>query len=478
MSYESKRLYYYYSRQLQDRTCALLQTSQIVAILFDENRETMLRRYHHQLFYSVVLMDLHDKKFLDKLILKGIRVVSIPANNSGQDDLYLRLNQDDFSLKDIPLKKCYECALVTLCNDDIESSCINTDVLCSILYESLQLSWNRHIRIGCDYYCSVFSDKKQITSDNRSCIKESPEVFAVLPSGIGDFFIIAPLLYAAIYETCRPISYIVLNKTIFNICIRIFPDHISRFHYRNLELLHYPLYTNSNLQNQMPLIFLIDKNNPNPDRWSVYEFYNFTFYNLKLLKRNDPCLYLHQFQVFLYSKIMPIVRPHRIRVAIQRLSGHRLDNFCVREWDIEQTREFLTLCRHNDIETINLEPAEPFKSEYALDYSAGGIWWITQFLSNVDMFIGIDSCMGHICSAVRIPSITLFTGNGTNHLYNNSNYMPLSHNISVFRKGNNSVIKGEYVFHLMMDILNGKRPLSKTFIHKVNRRENQEYQLV
>lgn len=84
-------------------------------------------------------------------------------------------------------------------------------------------------------------------------------------------------------------------------------------------------------------------------------------------------------------------------------------NYRKKSWVEKNIADFYQLCRENDICLINFAPS-PYKINGMVDISWLKVEETFEIMSEMDAFVGIDSCFGHIASFVGIPNITLWFG--------------------------------------------------------------------
>ena len=112
--------------------------------------------------------------------------------------------------------------------------------------------------------------------------------------------------------------------------------------------------------------------------------------------------------------------------------------------------------------------------KYDVDVSDKGILELLDVLYDIDLFIGIGSCFGQLCSLIGIPSVSIFINHDIYQQYFYYKHMPMSRNYSLFAIDN--YIPAELVYEKMQNILQKRILLSSVYIPLEQRREYQQYE--
>lgn len=153
-------------------------------------------------------------------------------------------------------------------------------------------------------------------------------------------------------------------------------------------------------------------------------------------------------------------------IAMQRLSDTRTAEGCpVKELSLKVIQKFIVTCTQHDIAVINLEPGEAHTGLYTADYSSWGFQKIFNLLQNVDLFIGVDSCFGHACALLNVPSITCLVTNASWYKMTCRWYIPITSNLTLIPKNfEKERITSDVLFNMAQKILSGEITLSEKLL--------------
>lgn len=152
------------------------------------------------------------------------------------------------------------------------------------------------------------------------------------------------------------------------------------------------------------------------------------------------------------SLIETYKKKYRYLIGVQFKTEHDDVCFCTRSWSNKHINKFLLLCNKNDIGVINLAPCKDIDWQNNLDFSYLSIPQLFGIMLNLSLFVGIDSCCGHIASTLKIPNITIW-----GKPLKDKSQRPLCMNYSIVSNdGNIDSLSAESVFQRVLEMLDGK----------------------
>ncbi len=167
----------------------------------------------------------------------------------------------------------------------------------------------------------------------------------------------------------------------------------------------------------------------------------------------------------------------KMQVAVQRLSSTKdIHGNNLKEWPKEEMRKLIDYCRLNNIDIINVCPHDECRQEYSVDKGNLSLTELFDYLCEIDLFIGIDSSIGHMCALTGTPNLNLYFSRLSRSEYPGHIFMPLSMSYTLFAKDNYP--KGESVIKAMNSILFESKKLSSEFLPLTERRDGLQYEFV
>ena len=177
------------------------------------------------------------------------------------------------------------------------------------------------------------------------------------------------------------------------------------------------------------------------------------------------------------NRLEALKHRHRYVIGFQRCSGTKIEQKKCKELPVAMAREFVELCRAQDIAVVNLEPADEHKYLYDNDISGLKLSELYPVMTELDAVVGVDSCFGHAAALLNVPSVTVFVTTYLRFRYIQKFFMPLSRNYSLYPV-DYTTVHCEKIFQILMDVLTGRLQLSEEFIPMSQRREYQHYEYV
>lgn len=330
---------------------------------------------------------------------------------------------------------------------------------------------NKKIFYCNDYYFDnhriffVYGDKNAPISHRKTYI--------VLAGGAGDVFIFLPIIYQI--QKNRNCRFIALAKNIYDVLCKLGFHNILEF-----------------VDDPMISYLLVDsKYKPFPN--FVGMFLNLSsFYESENKSRFELfCDYYREIDLIpglSYQKIFNEFKRNfpyqwkkpnnsKIKVAIQRLSSSKDENgYSSKEWPQSETRKLITYCNSNNIELINVCPHDNLRNEYSADEGHQTFAGLLEFLCNINVFIGIDSSIGHLCALTGTPNINLYFSKSEHRNYYSHTFMPLSMSYTLFAQ--DQYPRFETIVSVMNLVLSESIQLSSEFIPLMKRKENIHYEFV
>lgn len=320
-------------------------------------------------------------------------------------------------------------------------------------YPTCNYFYNNQLRI-------IYSDTKE---------EKNGEIdYYVLNWGCGDFFIMLPLLYSL--SKRDKTKFITDNNNIYNIFCKLGFKDIA-------ELVYIPADS----------VYLIQGNH---HLKSLHNAFTYDMFSKEQGVFETLCDYYRESGVIndlSYDEIFYNFKcnfPYkwskhnhkRVKVAVQRLSSSTdLFGNSEKEWPTSEMNKLINYCKLNNIELINVCPHDEMKDKYLFDESDKNLLDLFPFLCEIDLFIGIDSAIGHMCALTGTPSLSLYFSEFDKHKHN-FKFMPLSMNYTLFTKSRYPKVKD--IIKEMNNILSGKRKLSDKFVPFIERQENVHYEFV
>ncbi|MBU8772089.1 glycosyltransferase family 9 protein [Cytobacillus oceanisediminis] len=141
-----------------------------------------------------------------------------------------------------------------------------------------------------------------------------------------------------------------------------------------------------------------------------------------------------------------------------------------RSWNMDYIEEFISLCKENNYQLINLAPLQGSLPKEVLDVSNLEVSQLFSVIGKLSVFVGIDSCCGHIAGVMKIPNLTIWGENSPGSVYINDiprriSFRTLSMNYSLESTTRDiNRITPEIVFKRMEDIIYNRIILKKSLI--------------
>ena len=443
-------------------------------------------------FYNTAKVYAAQAKSLNVVLLsnefKGAYQLAEKFNNSA----FLEINHID-SLKKLERVG----AKITMMDNrgafDLDACGENQTVKCLVYIKNTQ--YNSHVPfcllfLGF-YFNNYYFYKHQFNLTYSDILQDHVDTtdYYCLNWGYGDFFMLLPLLYSLNKQL--HIKFLTDRENIYRILCDVGFKDISELAYMPADLVYH-------IQNQ----------NKHHNLKSIHNAYTYEIFSREQGGFETLCEYYKQLglltdlsceDVFLnFKRCFPYrwgkPRHKRPKIAVQRLS-HSADAFgnYEKEWPKSEMRRLIAYCQSNDIECINVCPHDEMKDEYQFDESSKNLLDLFSYLCNIDLFIGIDSAIGHMCGLSGTPSLSLYFSDCILNKHN-FKFMPLSMNYTLFTKRNqlkpnneireiNNMLSENYpraedVIKEMNNILSGKRKLDPEFVPLIKRREHVHYENV
>jgi hypothetical protein len=166
-------------------------------------------------------------------------------------------------------------------------------------------------------------------------------------------------------------------------------------------------------------------------------------------------------------------------VCVQRNSGTKVNNFKVKHLPWSFMENVISICHQNNIGVINIDPDEENGDKYDYNYGALGLIKIFNVLCSVDAFLGIDSCFGHACALLNIPSVSCISSTFIIFQLLGPSFRPISNNYSFIPTNpEKPSFDANRVCNILQNILKGKLVLSNEFIPTKEIKEFHEYEFI
>lgn len=160
------------------------------------------------------------------------------------------------------------------------------------------------------------------------------------------------------------------------------------------------------------------------------------------------------------EKLNKIKNNHKKVICFQRMSGTRdmMTSEIAKQIPINIAKHIIDYCIKMDYAVINIEPAETNKDLFMYDLSNNSLPEIVEILNGADLFIGVDSCFGHICALIDTPNIICHGSTCPWYKYFSPAFMPLSHSYSFLPKDMNyNNLDPDRINTVLNEVLSGKR---------------------
>ena len=324
-----------------------------------------------------------------------------------------------------------------------------------------------------DYY--IYNNRMIFIFSDISEGKNHRTQYLVLAGGAGDVFIFLPILYNLHIK--EKYKFIILHKNMYNVlCTLGFHDMI--------EFIYVPAIWSLLIDEQRRpfknikkgfILSIFSKDNEQ-DKKSRFEVFCDYYKEMEMLPNISYKTVFENFRrKFPHKWINP--ENSKIKIAVQRISSSKDENGnTIKEWPKGEMRRLINYCRSNDIDLINVCPHDDMRNEYPLDQGDRTFEELWELLCEIDLFIGIDSSIGHMCALTGTPNLNLYFSKSKEINFNNRTCMPLSMSYTLFTK--DEYPKSEHVIREMNNILFDGKWLSSEFIPLTERMEGMHYKFI
>lgn len=427
----------------------LMQKHEIILyVLEDISHKEALYKFRDICTYSIFLV-LYSIDY-EFFIKNKVKWISISGQDKEQDIIQKETNPQQ--IINIGHRRYYRCILSNSRGDHPSILPIYYMIHKKYFLINIYTMPKNEIRL-------VFSDKKKIG-------KEKIIFFA---GGIGDNFILIPILYyAQNHGTKLPI-------------ILTYSYDVIKYLTNSMNQLYF-IKPNVEYENIMMIIkadffdtIKLDINN----KESIFEETCKYFKANGYIDTSDPVEILNDFKKnfphhWYKSKSD---KSSTYKVAFQRMSTSiNIYGKYAKVWPKSECRKFIKQCAENNIKIINIAWDNEMENEYPENIGHQTFEEVLEKLKDVDAFIGIDSSFGHACALLGTPNITLFVSDDIKYQYYSFRFMPISMNYSVFTE--NGYITAEKAFDVLWRVLHFKINLKEHYISLDQKVEKRHYEII
>jgi len=253
--------------------------------------------------------------------------------------------------------------------------------------------------------------------------------------GYGDLIMIYPILNEFIKSQVLPVTLYCANNKIFDFCPSLFPQvkHLLCPPKRDID--HFIQQYDDNSEE---LVYNIEERLANAIHG--YDKHHYIEMIAKCLEVTIKANYFDHYDTwalkrrkgYFAAQAYEIHRTSQQKVIAIQFHSDSSEEKC---WSASHAQQFIAMCHHSGYSIVSLDifrfydnvarvPNEPLLQVYNI-------------MSEIDLFVGIDSCCGHIAASLNIPNITLWGRNSPTQQYidaNRSNaigFRTLRKNISI-----------------------------------------------
>lgn len=408
-----------------------------------------------------LLIEIHRVENLLSLIKAQFTPIEVKCEDTVENIRYKQQNAILFQTNSINYRRTYRCVLMP----NREWSKVNVVLASKVIFSIL---CKRFYLVGVKKFKGqsfmLFSDwKEKYVGSNR-------EQQYLIVGAIGDSLIHVPALFWLQQNNRTQDRLVSLHekKEIAQAVSFFTRHHTQANEFLNLTSFKFIQKENSPNYHIIPL--------PKQPIKSAFEHIN-ECYPIETDSQEVFRFFRQNFILPTSHRLFQFRKRFRYIIGFQRCSDSVFDGIQCKKMSIEKTREFLDLCRQHHIGVVNLEPSDKYKDIYDLDISALDLGQIYPVMTELDAFIGVDSCFGHAAALLDVPSVTVFVSSNVWYQYMGRYYMPISRNYSLFPI-DHTTIKSEKLFQVVWDILTGNKKLSGEFVPYSEREEFKHYEYI
>ncbi|MBC8542720.1 hypothetical protein [Bianquea renquensis] len=321
----------------------------------------------------------------------------------------------------------------------------------------------------------VFSKNENLERNTWKKIHQDDILIFLPPAGYGDLVILLPVLgeYFSKHSDCSFIIYTmdlaadeIIHKTFSGYFIRVvhipnlYPSNMfAPFYYREVAIFaqYIKQIEASNIYNEVKWL-AIDGNQLIAQ--SAYEF-------LSNMLDVDPdhALEVYQYhtsQLPILDEIEKLRETKRYVVGLQyqsdtlNLKGER-----IKDWSVENARQFLVMCKDEQIGVVNLVPTIEKDIKWDINAEYVSILDLFTVIAALDCVVSVDSVSGHIAGITGTNNLTIWSAKSYFYKPLMFAYRPLSKNYTICTEAHLTEIPPKLVFEKLKAILIGNLMLQK-----------------
>ncbi len=456
-----------YSLMLQIKQGVYSLNRTVALLVLDESYRNFFSRIQGY-DESNCLIEIHHTDSFERLIHSPFPIVEVEKSDTAES--IQQKCENGRHLHSVPTdcgQKKYRCVLVVTDAQTIQKNYVIVETIYSFLRKHFYFIGTK--TFGINSYIT-FSDRKE-----RVHCRNNTQQYLIC-GGLGDALISVPgLFYLQYHDDAQNfVSYYSSQKTVeaaafftlrTNARHRAIPG-MEQF-FKRLQHIHLEQFEQFHFHWISPLKDL---------KQSAFEITNKQY----AISTDSHTI----FQFFRQNFVLPtshvltdFKKKFRYVIGFQRCSATQPKGITCKELPPDVAQEFLYLCRKNQVGVVNLEPFDSYKEQYDLDVSAMEVPQILPLMTELDLFVGIDSCFGHAAALLDVPSVTAFVTTHALYQYAEKYFMPISRNYSLFPV-DYITIKGKKLFQVVWDILTGRRQLCRDFTPQDERQEFLHYEFL
>lgn len=338
------------------------------------------------------------------------------------------------------------------------------------------LSAYRTVVFDNDTVLIVFSKHDSLARSTWRKIHQNEILIFLPPLGYGDLAILLPILgrYFFKHSSCSFTIY-TMDLDVNEIICKSFSEYLIRivhipngylsnkilvpFYYRQVSLLaqYIKQIENSNIYNDVKWLAI------NGDQLTTQSAYE----SLSSILEVDPDRALevyrpHTTQLPILEEITKLRKTKRYVIGLQyqsdtlNLKGER-----IKDWSGENARQFLVMCKNEQIGVVNLVPVIEKDMKWDINADYVSILDLFTVIPALDCIVSVDSVSGHIAGITGTNNLIIWSAKSYFYRPLLYAYRPLLKNYTIYTEANLIEIPPEVVFTKLKAILNGELTLQK-----------------
>lgn len=444
-----------------------------------ENRFDVLEKTIEKTGVFLILDDIDD------IVSQKRPIYSAKANRDNLEDIFEALDEDDFCFFDEfenVSREDYEYLLVIKENGIPLDKALDTedDGLNDFKFRVIRNAAKNYHVFDTFFYNSyeviVLSQTRETREGDVRFFAKGEELpegdLITLLGGIGDTFIVFSLIWEAAKrnKAKKRLTYILMSEQNF-----LWGGHDS-FFFRTLPILIINNNETNNLFKTRRVDNLKDINIYFMKEETRGHIFALTAKTLGIEENIDPYIHKDEMEKILFNWLSEEDKEYVDSIITERtigfqfFTGKKKDGMIIsnnsRNWGEESVKEFLRLCRNNNIDVL-VTNANPFDEDLDVkQLKHMNLPGYAYAISKLSLLVGIDSSAGHMASLFGVPSITIWGKQSPLDSFGKQiSFRVLKKNYSLWSAdGVIDSIKPEKVFEKVMDIRSGKLELEDRVI--------------